>query len=184
MFLILRALCAGEDVLARIVSTRARLVAKGSTVDQLLLAPCCFSLLVAATPGQARPGSRACPERRLCARQERERHDLAYSESSSLLRTARALGGAAAAAAAALLLLLRLLQLLPRLLRRLRRLRRLLLLRRLRRLRRLLRRLLPRLRLPRLPRLRLRRLLLRLLLPRLRLRLLRLWLRLRLQLQL
>ena len=37
MFELLRALCAGEDVVAGIVFTRARLVAKGSTVDELLV---------------------------------------------------------------------------------------------------------------------------------------------------
>ena len=37
MFELLRALCAGEDVVAGIVFTRARLVAKGSTVDKLPL---------------------------------------------------------------------------------------------------------------------------------------------------
>ncbi len=37
MFELLRALYAGEDVVARIVFTRARLVGKGSTVDELLV---------------------------------------------------------------------------------------------------------------------------------------------------
>ncbi len=37
VFALLGALCAGEDVVARIVFTRARLVAKGSTVDELLV---------------------------------------------------------------------------------------------------------------------------------------------------
>ena len=37
VFVLLRALCAGEDVVARIVFARARLVAKGSTVDELLV---------------------------------------------------------------------------------------------------------------------------------------------------
>jgi hypothetical protein len=35
VFEILRALCAGEDVIARIVFARARLVVEGSTVDDL-----------------------------------------------------------------------------------------------------------------------------------------------------
>ena len=34
---VLRARCAGEDVIARIVLARARLVVEGSTVDELLL---------------------------------------------------------------------------------------------------------------------------------------------------
>jgi hypothetical protein len=37
MFVSLRALCAGEDVVAGIVFSSARLVAKGSKVDELLV---------------------------------------------------------------------------------------------------------------------------------------------------